>query len=353
MMTSLDDVGFATISEKRASSTSLHAPLARCHLVVTDRCNLRCVYCNRHDGDHMPTDLALAVIASWARDGLRTVMISGGEPTLHPDLEKIVASCAAHDLATIILATNGTARLQTYEHLMRLGVTEFSVSLDSGDRARAATIHGTRVDVWDRVVATISGLCSAGARVVVGLIVNPYNEHTIVRDLTFIDTLGPVDIKVTPSSHHHHPHQLADIARRIPDALLERHPFLGYRMRRVRQGLPLKGLGATDSHHCWLCLDDMAVARGHHYPCYIYQREAGDPIGPVAQEMQVVRRERLDWIMATDTHRDPICSRHCVDFYIDYNNRVARRLADEGGSRGTRCADPGHKSETARSVPGR
>jgi len=330
MNASLDRVGFATISERRALSASIHSPLERCTLIVTEKCNLRCVYCNKHSGDHMPLEQALRVIDAWAGHGLSTVMISGGEPTVYPDLPAVVSAFRRRGLASIILATNGTDRPDSYRRLMELGVTELSVSLDSGDRSRAATIHGTDIGVWDRVVETIRAL-SREARVVVGLILNEHNQDTIVDDLAFIDSLGPSDIKLTPSSHYSDLSRIADIARRIPAQLIERYTFLGYRMRRVLAGRPLKTLRRGDSRHCWLSMDDMAIAGRQHYPCYIYLRESGAPIGQVCDDMGAVREQRLAWIQSHDTHADPICSSHCVDFYIDYNNRIDRRL--NGGGR--------------------
>jgi hypothetical protein len=62
----------------------------------------------------------------------------------------------------------------------------------------------------------------------------------------------------------------------------------------------------------------MAVANGYHFPCIIYMREQGDPIGQVGPNM---RKERYEWMVNHDAHKDPICSKNCLDVCIDYNNK--------------------------------
>jgi len=68
-----------------------------------------------------------------------------------------------------------------------------------------------------------------------------------------------------------------------------------------------------------LVLDDMAVARGKHYPCIIYLRERGAAIGRVGTHM---REERLRWMEAHEPWNDPICKSMCLDVCVDHN-RVA------------------------------
>lgn len=81
----------------------------------------------------------------------------------------------------------------------------------------------------------------------------------------------------------------------------------------------MRGLSPGDSNRCRLVLDDMAVAGGKHYPCIIYLREGGQPIGEFGT--QNMRQERAAWSAAHRSDEDPICSRNCLDVCIDYNNR--------------------------------
>ena len=55
-----------------------------------------------------------------------------------------------------------------------------------------------------------------------------------------------------------------------------------------------------------------------HFPCTIYMREMGAPIGEVSGSM---RHERILWAEQHDTHKDPICRKYCLDATRDFNNR--------------------------------
>ena len=87
----------------------------------------------------------------------------------------------------------------------------------------------------------------------------------------------------------------------------------------MSSGRGVRGLSESDSHHCPLVLDDIAVAKGFHFPCIIYLREYGLPIGEIGKD---VRDQRLEWFLKTDTHKNKICRENCLDVCVDYNNRV-------------------------------
>ncbi|HWP02760.1 MAG TPA: radical SAM protein, partial [Gemmatimonadaceae bacterium] len=64
---------------------------------VTDRCNFRCLYCMPREGlQWLPRDEILtyeeiaAIVAELAPLGLRRLRITGGEPTIRPDLERLI-----------------------------------------------------------------------------------------------------------------------------------------------------------------------------------------------------------------------------------------------------------------------
>ena len=61
----------------------------------------------------------------------------------------------------------------------------------------------------------------------------------------------------------------------------------------------------------------MAVMGELHYPCIIYMRENGMPIGKVGPGM---REARKTWMETHDTHEDAICRKNCLDVCVQYNN---------------------------------
>jgi cyclic pyranopterin phosphate synthase len=111
---------------------------------VTDRCNFRCVYCMPESGmPWLPKSEILSyeeiaeVVRQLAPLGLRRLRITGGEPTIRPELHRLVAMLRAiPEIEDIALSTNGV-RLPEIASLLRdAGLDRVNMSVDSlrGDR---------------------------------------------------------------------------------------------------------------------------------------------------------------------------------------------------------------------------
>jgi hypothetical protein len=131
--------------------------------------------------------------------------------------------------------------------------------------------------------------------------------------LRFADTLGVHDIRVIPAAQHGE--RLPEI--RVGKSLLQKYPILRYRIDNLACGRPVRGLSESDASKCGLVLDDMAAMAGEHYPCIIYLREGGRPIGAVGAAM---REDRRQWYRQHDCLKDPICAANCLDVCRDYNH---------------------------------
>ncbi|MGQ0563215.1 MAG: GTP 3',8-cyclase MoaA, partial [Gemmatimonadota bacterium] len=106
---------------------------------VTDKCNLRCVYCMpeaglpwlRHDEILRYEEIA-AIVATMARMGLRRVRLTGGEPLVRRDLVNLVRLLSGIDgLDDIALSTNGVLLAEQADALRAAGVRRANISLDS------------------------------------------------------------------------------------------------------------------------------------------------------------------------------------------------------------------------------
>jgi cyclic pyranopterin phosphate synthase len=107
---------------------------------VTDRCNLRCVYCMPEDQKFRPLPhlLTREEIARTARllasFGVTKVRITGGEPTTRPDLVDIVRDLAAIGFpGGLALSTNGVLFPKMAHDLLAAGLTKVNVSLDAAE----------------------------------------------------------------------------------------------------------------------------------------------------------------------------------------------------------------------------
>ncbi|HVO30649.1 MAG TPA: GTP 3',8-cyclase MoaA [bacterium] len=133
---------------------------------VTDRCNLRCVYCMPEDGiDWIPHAEILSyeeiarVVRVLAESGLRRVRLTGGEPTVRRDLVELVRQIAATPgIEDLALTTNGLKLRTLARPLVDAGLDRFNVSLDTLDPARfaALTRGGDVAKVLDGIEAVLA-----------------------------------------------------------------------------------------------------------------------------------------------------------------------------------------------------
>ncbi len=126
---------------------------------VTDRCNLRCLYCRLSDGAHLRADEALmldeivAVARAAAAEGIDRVRITGGEPLLRNDLLDLVAALRRlAGIAQITMTTNGLLLAPMAKPLKAAGLSRLNISLDTLQPHRFQSVTGGRLqDVLDGI----------------------------------------------------------------------------------------------------------------------------------------------------------------------------------------------------------
>ncbi len=135
-------------------------------LSLTDHCNLACRYCVPAgavpSGRMIDAEFAIAVVR-WLseRHGIRYVRLTGGEPLLHPDLERIVEHLsAAGTLHELTLTTNGQALAKRAKRLRDAGLTRINISLDALQADRFADV--TRGGKIEHTFAGIRAAVDAG-----------------------------------------------------------------------------------------------------------------------------------------------------------------------------------------------
>jgi len=137
-------------------------------LSVTDRCNFRCTYCMPAEGlrwlpkDELLTFEELArLLGLFVGLGVRSLKVTGGEPTVRTDLPRLVRMCreVGPDL-DISLTTNGMLLDSLAAPLAEAGVDRATVSCDSLLRHRFAEM--TRRDALDKVLAGLLAAEDAG-----------------------------------------------------------------------------------------------------------------------------------------------------------------------------------------------
>ena len=317
-MDKLEDIGFYTLSNERAKYTSHKSPLWRCELILTDACNFSCPYCRGLREDcrgTMGTGRAMGIINLWSSMGLKNIRFSGGEPTLYKDLDKLIEYSKDSGIHRIAISTNGSRDLEYYERLIDLGVNDYSISLDACCSSFGYNMNGGKEGMWEKTVENIREL-SKQTYVTVGMVFTTDNVEQSKKSIEFAHSLGVADIRIISSAQYN---KAIRNLESLSEDILNHHPILKYRVDNLRNGRNVRGIQKTDCSDCSLVLDDMAVAGEWHFPCIIYLREGGKPIGKVSNNM---RTERFQWYLSHNSLKDNICRQNCLDVCIDYNNKA-------------------------------
>jgi cyclic pyranopterin phosphate synthase len=159
----------------------LGRPLETLRISITDRCNFRCVYCMPKEvfgRDHvflerreLLTLEELARVATiFARLGVRTVRITGGEPLVRRNVEHLVELLAGIPGLEVAMTTNGSLLAQKAEALAAAGLDRVTVSLDSVDDDAFRAMNDVDFPV-QRVFEGIEAAAAAGLPVKVNAVV--------------------------------------------------------------------------------------------------------------------------------------------------------------------------------------
>lgn len=131
-------------------------------LSVTDRCDLRCVYCMAEDMRFLPRrqlldlDELYRLARLFVGRGVKKIRLTGGEPLLRPGIVGLCERIAAlPGLDELVLTSNGSQLLKLAAPLAAAGVRRLNISLDSLDpqRFRAITRNGNLQRVLDGIDA--------------------------------------------------------------------------------------------------------------------------------------------------------------------------------------------------------
>lgn len=165
---------------------------------VTDRCDLRCVYCMAEEMTFLPRQEVLSLeeldrlCAAFVRQGVRKLRITGGEPLVRRDVMKLFRSLGNRlgaGLDELTLTTNGTQLARYARELAASGVRRVNVSLDTLDPARFTEI--TRRGRIEQVLEGIEAASAAGLHVKINAVaLRGVNEDELGDMLAWCGTRG-------------------------------------------------------------------------------------------------------------------------------------------------------------------
>jgi MoaA/NifB/PqqE/SkfB family radical SAM enzyme len=106
------------------------------HVIPMRRCNLSCAYCNEYDDYSKPVSIGEMYrrLDKLARLGTTAVIVSGGEPLLYPEIEKIVARIRHHGMLAAMISNCYLLTKEKIRRLNEAGLEYLQVSIDNVER---------------------------------------------------------------------------------------------------------------------------------------------------------------------------------------------------------------------------
>ncbi|SHH47415.1 GTP 3',8-cyclase MoaA [Thermosipho atlanticus] len=157
-------------------------------LSVTDKCNFRCNYCMDENAEFLPNDELLnlrqleTLIKVLKEMKIKHIRITGGEPTLRPDIVEIAKMLKKY-FGNFSMTTNGSLLSFLLKDLKENGLTNINISLDSLNRETFRKI--TKRDDLKNVLEGLEKAVSLGMNVKINTVVQKINFNEIFDLIEF------------------------------------------------------------------------------------------------------------------------------------------------------------------------
>ena len=173
---------------------------------VTDRCDLRCIYCMSEDMTFLPRQQVLSLeeiyrsAQLFVANGVTKIRLTGGEPLVRKGIVELCERVSAlPGLRELVMTTNGSQLSRYTRPLAEAGVRRLNISLDTLDAERFRRM--TRVGDLGRVLEGIAAAREAGFAAVKinSVIIDGQNQDEVLQladfavrqrvDITFIEEM--------------------------------------------------------------------------------------------------------------------------------------------------------------------
>ncbi len=297
-------------------SDSFQRPIDYLRISVTDRCNLRCVYCMPAEGidllaheDVLSYEEIYQVATAAAELGIKKVRITGGEPLVRIGLSSLIEMLAQIDaIDDIALTTNGILLARYADELKAAGLRRVNISLDTLKPEKFRLI--TRGGDLDSVLEGIEAAGTAG--------LNPIKINVVVMARSNDDELTDFARKTVDDGWHvrfieHMPfnsemasssfvsvnevrERLASLGELEPCTFKGNGPAKYYRLPQAKGTIGF--ITPVSEHFCFHCNRLRLTADGRLRPCLLSEQEIDlrQPLrqGISAEELKKLIKRAVD-----------------------------------------------------------
>ncbi len=167
---------------------------------LTDKCNLRCIYCCPVDlprgffSGHirMLAEEIDTIVSVFVSEGVKKIRLTGGEPLIRKDAKEIIQRLSKYPVK-LAITTNGVFADEFIETFKKAGIRSVNVSLDSLNRKKNFLI--TQRNVFDRVLKNIDLLLSHHFHVKINMVVMKNINHHEIPDFVEWTRKKPVHVR--------------------------------------------------------------------------------------------------------------------------------------------------------------
>jgi MoaA/NifB/PqqE/SkfB family radical SAM enzyme len=280
------------------------------HIIPIRRCNLSCTYCNEYDDFSKPVDTAVMIGRLEQLAALRTTIVtfSGGEPLLHPELDRMISYVRGRGILTGLITNGYLLTERRVQQLNDAGLDHMQISIDN---VMPDDVSKKSLKVLDKKLQILSGHALFHVNinsVLGGGIHNPEDAIAVGKralQLGFTSTVGII---------HDGDGQLRPIGERERAAFLAMKEFekrgfsqVNYFQDAIAQGRPSNWRCRAGARYLYICENGLV-----HY-C---SQQRGYPAKPLAEyTVEDIRREYL-----TQKSCAPMCTVSCVHqiSYFDF-----------------------------------
>ncbi|XP_043252992.1 molybdenum cofactor biosynthesis protein 1 isoform X1 [Colletes gigas] len=197
---------FRELLNKNSDNDILTDSFGRHHtylrISVTERCNLRCLYCMPAEGvkltkneNILTIEEIIKVAELFVKEGVHKIRLTGGEPTVRKDIVDIIAGLKQlPGLKQVAITTNGLTLPRQLPSLQRAGLDAINISLDTLKENRFEQF--TRRKGWPRVIAAIDLAIQLGYNPtkINCVVMKGFNDNELV-DFVNLTKDRPVDVR--------------------------------------------------------------------------------------------------------------------------------------------------------------
>lgn len=167
---------------------------------LTDKCNLRCTYCNPVDlpkgffahFNKMTAEEIDRISGIFVEEGISKIRLTGGEPLVRKDAREIIMLLSKHKVE-LTITTNGVFVHEFIDTFIEAGIRSINISLDSLDRNKNQIISGR--DEYDRIRENIDLLLSHNFQVKVNTVILKGVNDDEILDFVAWTARQPVHVR--------------------------------------------------------------------------------------------------------------------------------------------------------------